>query len=298
MFDPNTVADITKIAAEFAIEPAALIAIAEVESGGQAFASVEGRQEPLIRFEGHYFDQRLSEPDRRRARADGISSPVAGEIANPAGQAARWRLLERAAAINRQAAYESVSWGLGQVMGAHWRWLGFADVEALVAEARTDAAGQVRLMARYIDKAGLAAAIRRRDWEAFARGYNGPGFRRHGYDHKIAAAYARHGGQPAPQPPATGGTPDLLGHGSRGQAVADLQQMLAALGYPLDDDGIFGLATERAVEDFQRERGLPADGLVGPHTRAAIRQALPLGPTLAALWAAAMGWLKRRLAAR
>ena len=298
MFDPNTVAAITKIAAEFAIEPAALIAIAEVESGGQAFASVEGRQEPLIRFEGHYFDQRLSDADRHRARADGISSPVAGEIANPASQAARWRLLERAAAIDRQAAYESVSWGLGQVMGAHWRWLGFADVEALVAEARTDAAGQVRLMARYIDKAGLAPAIRRRDWEAFARGYNGPGFKRHGYDDKIAAAYAKQTGEAAPKPPEKSGPAGLLGRGARGQAVVDLQQMLSALGYPLDDDGQFGRATERAVKDFQRESRLPADGLVGQKTRAAIRQALPLGSTLGALWAAATGWLKRRFSAR
>jgi N-acetylmuramidase len=81
--------------------------------------------------------------------------------------------------------------GIGQVMGAHWAWLGYADVDALIAEARGGVAGQVRLMARYIDKAGLAAAIRRCDWEAFARGYNGPQFRRHGYHVKIAAAYHR-----------------------------------------------------------------------------------------------------------
>ena len=54
---------------------------------------VDGRDEPLIRFEGHYFDKRLSDADRARARADGIASPVAGEVANPASQEARWRLL-------------------------------------------------------------------------------------------------------------------------------------------------------------------------------------------------------------
>ena len=46
-------------------------------------------------------------------------------------------------------------------MGAHWAWLGFADVDALVAEARSGAAGQARLMARYIKKAGLVTAIRK-----------------------------------------------------------------------------------------------------------------------------------------
>jgi len=57
-------------------------------------------------------------------------------------------------------------------------------------------------MARYIEKAGLAAAVRRRDWEAFARGYNGPQYRRYGYHRKIAAAYHRfraESGEPLPQ---------------------------------------------------------------------------------------------------
>jgi hypothetical protein len=43
-------------------------------------------------------------------------------------------------------------------MGAHWAWLGFDSVDALVEEARSGAAGQARLMARYIEKAGLAEA--------------------------------------------------------------------------------------------------------------------------------------------
>ncbi len=192
MFSREVIAEITAVAADMDLEPAALLAIAEVESAGKPFAVVGGRNEPLIRFEGHYFDRRLSPDNRKAARAAGLSSPTAGRIANPATQAARWSLVARAASIDRKAAHESVSWGLGQVMGAHWAWLGYADVAALVAEARSGAGGQARLMARYIDRAGLAASIRRRDWAAFARGYNGPAFARNGYDRKIAAAYTRY----------------------------------------------------------------------------------------------------------
>ncbi len=201
MFNDQISEEIMAVAREFGLEPAALLAIAEVESGGRAFSVVAGKAEPLIRFEAHYFDRRLSHGKRARARAEGLASPRAGEIANPSSQAARWKLLERAAAIDRKAAYKSVSWGLGQVMGAHWAWLGFADVDALVAEARSNAAGQARLMARYIEKAGLTAAIHGHDWEAFARGYNGPAYKRFSYHLKLAAAYQRHSGTVAdPRP--------------------------------------------------------------------------------------------------
>src|SRR5690606_34802475 len=139
--------------------------------------------------EGHYFDRRLAGAKRDRARQEGLASPQAGRIANPASQAARWKLVARAAAIDRAAAYESVSWGIGQVMGAHWAWLGHASVDALVAEARDGVAGQLRLMTGYIAKAGLAGALRSHDWAAFARGYNGPNYRANAYDAKLARAY-------------------------------------------------------------------------------------------------------------
>ena len=297
MFTEETASEIEKTALEFGIEPAALLAVAEIESGGSVFAVIDGRQEPLIRFEGHYFDRRLSGEVQARARAEGLASPNAGVVANPASQAARWELLERAAAIDRKAAYESVSWGLGQVMGAHWEWLGFAEVGALVEEARTGAAGQARLMARFIEKSGLKEALGSRDWQAFARGYNGPGFTKNAYDTKLAAAYRRYAGmdgKPAAPGGSAGGPPPLLGRGSAGDAVRDLQQNLSALGYPLAADGIFGKDTEKALRAFQRDHGLDADGIAGPKTFAAIGEALPFGGDWwRGMWRWASGWFGR-----
>lgn len=264
MVDSAVMREIGTVAAGLKVEAAALAAVADVESGLVAHALVEGGAEPLIRFEGHYFDRRLTGAAREEARRQGLASPQAGAIRNPAAQAARWRLLTRAAALDRKAAYESTSWGMGQVMGAHWAWLGYASVDALVAEARGGAAGQLRLMARYIDRAGLAEALRRRDWAAFARGYNGPGFAANGYDGKLARAYARHAGGAAQQATA------LLRRGSRGEAVRALQTALTAAGHPLAADGIFGPATERAVKAFQARNRLAVDGIPGPATMAAL----------------------------
>ena len=190
-------------------------------------------------------------------------------------------MLDRAAEISRKAAYESVSWGLGQVMGAHWAWLGYADVDALAAEARSGALGQARLMARFIVKAGLADALSGRSWAAFARGYNGPGFRRNSYDRKLSAAYARLKASSVESEKTMDGT---LTRGAAGQAVANLQRALAAAGYPVAIDARFGPETAAAVSAFQTAAGLPATGEADAATLARLAQGLSLGHRLLALW--------------
>lgn len=63
--------------------------------------------------------------------------------------------------------------------------------------------------------------------------------------------------------------------GDSGEAVRDIQDRLAALGHSNDPDprGEFGEATSRAVVEFQRARGLNADGIVGPDTWRALYEA-------------------------
>lgn len=53
----------------------------------------------------------------------------------------------------------------------------------------------------------------------------------------------------------------------RGDDVAELQLMVSSLGFDSGwIDGIFGPDTELAVADFQRNAGLPVDGVAGPTT--------------------------------
>jgi peptidoglycan hydrolase-like protein with peptidoglycan-binding domain len=65
-----------------------------------------------------------------------------------------------------------------------------------------------------------------------------------------------------------------LKHGSKGPEVEALQTELNALGVHCDVDGHFGPKTEAAVKHFQKAFGLPADGIVGPHTRTTLQQQL------------------------
>jgi len=54
------------------------------------------------------------------------------------------------------------------------------------------------------------------------------------------------------------------------QDVRELQELLNKNGYSLAVDGLFGLATEEAVRQFQSEHGLENDGIVGSETWTAL----------------------------
>ena len=71
--------------------------------------------------------------------------------------------------------------------------------------------------------------------------------------------------------------PTILHEGSHGEVVTALQTELATLGYTdshgraLPADGDFGRDTLHAVEAFQRDHGLTANGQVDPRTQAVIQ---------------------------
>lgn len=65
----------------------------------------------------------------------------------------------------------------------------------------------------------------------------------------------------------------VVGHPFVGDDVVELQTRLHELGFdPGRSDGIFGAATVRALQEFQRGVGLPPDGTLGPATLAALRR--------------------------
>lgn len=279
MFDEEVLKAIDIMAERLGVEAAALLAIAEVESGGQAFATVGGRPEPLIRFEGHYFDQRLTGAEREQARRTGLASPVAGAIANSATQAGRWWFCTLPPPSTMPPRTNPFPGAWGKL------WARIGDGSAFPTSMRSwprrsGVAGQIRLMCLYIEQAGLAGAIRRLDWAAFARAYNGPAYAKHGYHTKIGAAYERYrefgGPTKSSEDEASAGTGEPI-------ATAD-QHLLSAAGYPVEADGLMGPLTRGAVRRFQADNGLDVDGVPGPKTLAALRLAIPFGAGGAGIW--------------
>lgn len=62
----------------------------------------------------------------------------------------------------------------------------------------------------------------------------------------------------------------VLRTGDHGAEVAKLQEQLARLGYSVPADGVYGPQTEAAVRDAQRHAGISADGDAGPQTLLAL----------------------------
>lgn len=184
-------------------------AIMAVEAAGSGFDKA-GRVKML--FEPHMFWRELSRktvvkgktvyratPARDRAEAEGLAYAEWGAKPYPKDSYGR---LAKAMAIDERAALRSASWGAGQIMGQHHAMLGFVTPREMVEAFAADEEAHVRGMVTFIRKSGLADEARRGDWAGFARGYNGPGYKKNGYDRKLAKAFARYQAEPdTPLPP-------------------------------------------------------------------------------------------------
>lgn len=265
MFDNQAFAAVRAIAAEINVPVEALMAVVTVESNGVAYANVNGKNEPLIRFEGHYFDRLVEVSKRAIARAQKLANPKAGAIPNSKSQATRYAVLDKAKKLDEDAAIMSHSWGVGQVMGSHWKELGYKSAKEFEWVVRSGLAGQISVMAAYITRFGLVDELQRLDWSGFARGYNGPNYRKYAYDTKMRDAYEAFGGSVTVSK-ASG----MIRMGSKGAAVREIQALLVRAGYSIKVDGDYGPATKDAVRMFQSLHELEADGVVGPKTMAAL----------------------------
>lgn len=83
-----------------------------------------------------------------------------------------------------------------------------------------------------------------------------------------------------------------IGPGANGDAVRRAQRALRRTpNLSVAVDGVFGPATETAVKEFQEGAGLTVDGIVGPHTWAA----LPGGGAMPTLQEGSRGLVVARL---
>ncbi|MFW2064057.1 N-acetylmuramidase family protein [Acinetobacter ursingii] len=184
-----TLQQISEAAKSINVPTAALQAVMKVEAKGSGF-NYDGT--PVILFERHVFRQRLIEngkasiADKAMRQRPDLCAKTMGGYGLYSEQHGR---LNAASQYDRTSALESASWGLGQIMGYHWSALGYPSLQAFINAMYKDEASQLDAMCRFIKKNGLDVHLRNLNWAAFAKGYNGSGYKANSYDTKLAAAY-------------------------------------------------------------------------------------------------------------
>lgn len=175
------------------IEYAGLKAVVEVEASGKGFIG----DVPKILYEPHIMHRLLTKKNYITIRNNlmkahpNLCYPRWGTYRYGA-ESIQHKRLEVASQFNRDTALESCSWGLGQVMGFHWKSLGYESLQAFINDMYESEAKQLEAMIRFIRVNGLLLALKNKDWVKFARGYNGSGYAKNKYHIKLANAYAKY----------------------------------------------------------------------------------------------------------
>lgn len=154
------------------LEPSALMSVIRVEGSGKGFDYSTGKI--LIQFEPYHFNRYTG-----KRIANGVEN-----------QSHEWTAFNEAWKINKEAAMLSTSWGMMQVMGFNHLSAGFQIVDNMVDAFKVSELNQVIGAVRFIKSSSVMfKALQTKDWATFARGYNGPMFKKFNYDNRLKEAY-------------------------------------------------------------------------------------------------------------
>ncbi|HQT26140.1 MAG TPA: N-acetylmuramidase domain-containing protein [Burkholderiales bacterium] len=226
-------------ASSIGIDAARIWAVISVETSGTGFLP---DRRPKILFERHVFSRLTGgKYDRLHPK---ISDPDPGGYGDPGAH--QYERLQDAMALDRDAALKSASWGIGQIMGFNHEAAGFPDVEEMISRMKDSEHEQLVAMMKFLKSGNLDEPLRRKDWGAFAKGYNGSDYAKNEYDRKLSSCYEKY---------SKGKLPDL--------DVRAVQLYLAYLGYdPGQIDGVFGQRTLAALNQFLEKEGKPQAGSI------------------------------------
>jgi hypothetical protein len=189
-----TDSDYVAVARELGVETAAIRAVVEIETGG-CHEGFFAPGKPIVNFDLSVF---RSFAARRKIQLSKYAKTHAVVFAAPNAKrygsrhAAQWARFEAARTINDAAAIEGTFWGMFQIGGFNWKQCGAKSMDDFVDKMCYSEREQLELFASFLRSANLVRYLSARNWAAFARGYNGASYQRHGYDQRLARAYAKY----------------------------------------------------------------------------------------------------------
>jgi len=186
-----------RFAAKKNVDPALFLAVVEVECPWEPFE--QDGVTPRFLFERHKFYQYLVKlaPEQLQEAIDaGLAIPKwsrATQYKDLGTSKGRMKVLQAACKIHMEAAYCSISMGIGQVMGFNAAQLGYGTATQMFSTLRAGGiAAQLDAMWRFMQsKPGMLDALKAGNWALFARLYNGPAYAQNDYDTRLEAAAKR-----------------------------------------------------------------------------------------------------------
>lgn len=189
-----TMADYQAVARQLDVPVAAIRAVVSIEAGPQA-EGFNPDNTPLINFDVTMFRKyaKIHKLDLSKYRSSHAVVFAAPNIRKYGSyQAAQYARLNAAMSIDTVCALESVFWGMFQIGGFNWKICGCGSVREFVHQMSYSERSQLELFAKFIKATHLDVYLRKRDWAGFSLRYNGPSYKKRGYDTKMAAAYAKY----------------------------------------------------------------------------------------------------------
>jgi hypothetical protein len=279
LFNQALIAAMVDAANAVHLEPAAFLALGEVETGGNAFEH-DGAT-PSLLYERHQawrMAARISRALQSAFALAGLAIPHwsrSTQYKDQGSSEKRLALIGRARGINAEVANQSASWGVGQTMGFLYPELGFTSACAMVAHMTGNLAGQIQCMIREVQNKKLIGPLNAHDWPHVARIYNGPGYAANRYDTRLADAHKRWCRKLA-----TGAIASPVPADMTPAEIKLLQSKLRALGITAvgNPNGVAGINTVAALSAFQAHEGLTVTGKYDDATREALKTAVPVEP--------------------
>lgn len=162
---------ITAIAKSIDVDYASLMAFISAESGGIGFVN----DRIVIQFEPSWF----------KKKAPFVPSGL-WSINKVENQVNEYKAFSDAFKLNKNAAMQASSWGLGQIMGFHYSRLGYNTVDEMVDDFKKGEYQQVMGIAKFIATSPqLYKALKAKNWHLVAVYYNGAGYK------ELAVKYGR-----------------------------------------------------------------------------------------------------------
>lgn len=183
-YETLTDEDFTLVAEELGVEVAAIKAVVRIEAGSK-LQGFWAPGVPVANYVQSLFNKYRNKVKGRKLKDAKVPQGLSGYALR------EWTSLTNARKINADAADMATYWGMFQINGANYKLCGCESVEEMVAKVSDSEFSQLEMFAVFIQKGGMLEALRKKDWTAFARKYNGPSYAKRGYHTRMAREYAK-----------------------------------------------------------------------------------------------------------